>query len=486
MRQGRPATLRTRLLAGLLLVVIVVIVIFDVATVIALRDSQVRRVDGILNRIVTSHQERAAELVAAAERRQRPPPVMPDVVPNDYYVEVATNDRGIVALVVSPDGMPALPADLTDMARSGEIRTVTGVAGAFRLRAVPTDVGILVAAVNMGSAMDAVHTAQVILAVATVIAVAMVALGGLMAVRFGLRPLDAMAAQADRITAGELTRPVAPQTPDTEVGRLGLALNRMLGRIHASVQEQQAGQERMRRFLADASHELRTPLTSMRANAELYEQGALTTRAEVDEVMRRIRVSAQRMGTLVDDMLQLARLDQHPEQRTGTVDLSALLTDAVSDARSIDADRTCVGEIQPDLIVHGDPDLLRSAVDNLLANIREHTPAGTNGTVTAHRRGDQVHVEVRDDGPGVPEAELPHLFDRFYRVDHTTSGSGLGLAIVAEVTASHGGHATATATTPHGLRIRLGLPTGTVPTSSPIEVETETADDHPRGSVVGR
>jgi two-component system OmpR family sensor kinase len=463
MRPRRQATLRIRLLAGLLLVVVVVIAIFDVATVIALRESQVRRIDRIVNRIVASHQERAAE------RLQQPSPVIPDLVQNDYYIAVATNDGGIVAFVVPPDGLPALPEDLPDVARSGQIRTVTaaGGTGAFRLRAVATEVGILVVAVNLRSATDAVHKVQVILAVATVIAVAVVALGGLLVVRRGLRPLEIMAAQADRITAGELTRPVASQTPDTEVGRLGFALNRMLGRIHASVQEQQAGQERMRRFFADASHELRTPLTSLRANAELYEQGALATRAEVDEAMRRIRVSAQRMGALVDDMLRLAHLDQQPEQRAGTIDLSALLTDGVSDARSIDADRTWVCEIQPGLVVRGEEDLLRRAVDNLLANVREHTPTGTSGTVTAHRSGDQVHVEVRDDGPGVPKPDLPRLFDRFYRVDHTGSGSGLGLAIVAEVAASHGGHANAISTSPHGLRIHLTLPASTVPEGFP-------------------
>jgi two-component system OmpR family sensor kinase len=179
--------------------------------------------------------------------------------------------------------------------------------------------------------------------------------------------------------------------------------------------------------------------------------------------MRRIRISAHRMSTLVDGMLQLARLDQQPERRADTVDLTALLTDSVLDARGTDTDRTWTGEIQPGLVVRGDPDLLRRAVDNLLANIRIHTPAGTTGTVTAARRGDRIEIEVRDDGPGVPDSALPRLFDRFYRVEHTGSGSGLGLAIVAEVTAGHGGRASVTASAPHGLRIHLTLPAGTEP-----------------------
>ncbi|MPZ85912.1 MAG: ATP-binding cassette domain-containing protein [Actinophytocola sp.] len=464
MRPRRPATLRTRLLLGLLLVAVAVIVAFDVATVAALRESQTRRIDGILDQVAATHEGRATELVHAADGRQ-PPPMLPGVAPNDYYLVVATSDRGTVRIGAPPEVSPRLPADLGELARSGDIRTVPGTDGAaaFRLRAVATEAGTLVIAVNLRSVTDAIHKLQAILAVATIMAMAVLAAGGLAVVRRGLRPLEAMASQADRITAGDLTRPVAPQTPDTEVGRLGRALNRMLTRIHASVREQQVGQERMRRFFADASHELRTPLTSLRANAELYEQGALASRPQVDEAMRRIRVSAQRMSTLVDDMLRLARLDQEPRARTDTVDLSALLADSLRDGCTTDPDRSWAGEIQPGLTVHGDQDLLRRAVDNLLANIRTHTPTGTTGTLTARRDGaDEVVIEVGDDGPGVPGHELPRLFDRFHRVDghHTGTGSGLGLAIVAEVAAGHGGGATAVAATPRGLRIRLTLPIG--------------------------
>jgi ABC-type multidrug transport system ATPase subunit/signal transduction histidine kinase len=453
--------LRTRLLAGLLLVATAVIVVFDVATVIALRDWQTRRIDSILNQVTGSHQGWAGDLLAQAERRA--PPVLPDLAPNDYYLAIATPDRGVVPVAVPPDDTPKLPADLAVLAESGRIRTVPGTdgTGSFRLRAASTADGILVAAVNLRPVDDAIHTLQVILAVATVVAMAVLAAGGLVVVRRGLRPLETMAGQADRITAGDLTRPVAQQTPDTEVGRLGLALNRMLGRIHTSVEEQRTGQERMRRFFADASHELRTPLTSLRANAELYEQGALTTRAEVDEAMRRIRISAKRMGGLVEDMLRLARLDQQPATRTERVDLTALLTDAVHDARATDPDRAWNDEIPPDLTVHGDPEPLRRAVDNLLVNIRTHTPPGTTATVTAHHRHGRVVVEVGDDGPGVPDDALPHLFDRFYRADHTRDGSGLGLAIVAQVAAAHGGQATAS--TANGLWVRLTLPTDNPP-----------------------
>ena len=134
-----------------------------------------------------------------------------------------------------------------------------------------------------------------------------------------------MAAQADRITAGDLTDRVTPHHSGSEVGRLGAALNGMVARIEAAVQEREASQQQMRRFFADASHELRTPLASLRANAELYQQGALNSRDEVDEVMDRIVLETRRMGRLVDDMLRLARLGQHPGQSSEPVDLTAVV-----------------------------------------------------------------------------------------------------------------------------------------------------------------
>ncbi len=196
-----------------------------------------------------------------------------------------------------------------------------------------------------------------------------------------------MAHQADRISAGDLTERVAPTDSGTEVGRLGTALNGMLGRIQTSVAEREASQEVMRSFFADASHELRTPLASLCANAELYQQGALAERSQVDEAMRRITLEGQRMSRLVDDMLRLARLDQHPDQRRDLVDLTALVGKCVERAQVADPARTWQGEIQPGLAVAGDEEQLSRAVDNLLANVQTHTPEGTVATITAHQDG---------------------------------------------------------------------------------------------------
>lgn len=234
----------------------------------------------------------------------------------------------------------------------------------------------------------------------------------------------------------------------------------MLARIESSVAEREASQQLTRRFFADASHELRNPLASLRANAELYQQRAIPGRPDVDETMQRITQEAQRMGQLVDDMLRLARLEQAPGQQRGRVDLTALVGDCAERAH-----RACPGwswrlEAEPGLVTIGDEEMLRRVLDNLLANVGTHTPEGTTATITAAARDGKVRVEVSDDGPGVPAAELPRIFDRFYRagVPPQRRGSGLGLAIVTAITAAHHGTATAALNEPRGLRVSLTLP----------------------------
>jgi two-component system, OmpR family, sensor kinase len=224
--------------------------------------------------------------------------------------------------------------------------------------------------------------------------------------------------------------------------------------------EREASQEATRRFFADASHELRTPLASLRANAELYQQGALTERPQVDEAMRRITLEATRMSGLVDDMLRLARLDQRPSQDEEPVDLSEVLRGCVARARVADPQRTWRATIDPGLTMEGDEELLRRAADNLLANISTHTTEGTRATIRAEENEGTIVVEVSDDGPGVPAAELSRLFDRFYRASAPSArpGSGLGLAIVTAVAAAHGGTTEARLNQPHGLRITLTVP----------------------------
>ena len=190
---------------------------------------------------------------------------------------------------------------------------------------------------------------------------------------------------------------------------------------------------------------LRTYLISRTDGTLKSAQGALTERSQVDEAMRRIMLEAQRMGRLVDDMLRLARLDQHPARQHDPVDLSALAASCVERTRIADPRRTWQARIAPGLVAVGDEEMLCRAVDNLLANVHTHTPEGTTAVITAYDDGGRVVVEVSDNGPGVPADRLPRIFDRFYRAGTPAQrpGSGLGLAIVTEIAAAHDGTVTA-------------------------------------------
>ena len=404
----------------------------------------------------------------AGPRLRLSPPVLAQ-----YYVGFVTihGRRGFV--VGNPRLVPQLPPGWPVSAAGPHVQTVTSVGGTtqLRLRAipVPTAAGALVATTSLAAVNSTVGRLELILIIGSAVAGLLVAVGVSWVMRRGLRPIETMAAQADRITAGDLTDRVGPQDPATEVGRLGAALNGMLTRIEAAIHEREASQELTRRFFADASHELRTPLASLRANAELYQQGALALRPQVDEAMRRIALEAQRMSRLVDDMLRLARLDQHPDQQHDLVDLTALVHGCAERAQIADPQRTWRAQIAAGLVATGDEELLRRAVDNLLANVCAHTPGGTVATITAAARGGTVIVEVSDNGPGVPADRLPHIFDRFYRAAALPPrpGSGLGLAIVTAIAAAHQGTAEAALNHPHGLRVTLTLPAGSLPCPAP-------------------
>jgi two-component system OmpR family sensor kinase len=286
---------------------------------------------------------------------------------------------------------------------------------------------------------------------ALVIAIVLAALGALSwwLVGIGLRPLDRMAATAGAIAAGDLSHRVEETDPRTEVGRLGVAFNDMLGQIEKAFAERTASENRLRRFLADASHELRTPLVSIRGYAELFRIGAAREPDETETAMRRIEEEARRMGVLVEDMLTLARLDEVREPVRERVDLREIAADAVEDARAVDPGRSIdlIDTGDTPVNVLGDPHQLSQIVANLMRNALTHTPAGTAVEVRVSSAGDDAVLEVRDHGHGLPPGDPADLFERFWRAgagrERGPGGAGLGLAIVAAIAAAHGGSVSA-------------------------------------------
>lgn len=281
--------------------------------------------------------------------------------------------------------------------------------------------------------------------------------------RLGLRPFADLTAAARAITRGERRRRVDPGPPGTEANELAQAFNTMLDATQAS-------EERMRRFIADASHELRTPLTTLTGYSALYSRPASASGAYglvdspgVGDAMRRIHSEAQRMGRIVDDLFLLNELDSGAPQLTAEVDLAAVLRDAGADVRVIQPERTVRVEVGGSgLQVAGDPDRLVQAVTVLTSNALRHTPPSAALTLRGHAVGGRIRVEVADQGPGVPAAELPHLYDRFYRADpgrgRANGGSGLGLAIVAAIVSAHHGQYGVTSVPGRGSSFWFELP----------------------------
>ncbi|KOU62723.1 histidine kinase [Streptomyces sp. MMG1533] len=397
------------------------------------------------------------------------------------------------AEVVGPDAAPkalttAQRAALKGIGTDGSkhTRTVPDL-GTYRVT-VLDDNGVRVLT---GLPMDDVqHMISGLVVVETMVAGLGLAVAGCacaVVIRRQLRPLGRVAATAAEVSRaplgrGEvvgLTRVPEPDThPASEAGQVGAALNRMIDHVESSLAERQRSEERvrhseekMRRFLADASHELRTPLASIAGYAELMNRG--TDRIEPVMAWRRVSAESARMTGLVEDLLLLARLDEGRPLQSAEVDLAALVAEAVWDARAAGGDHDWQLELGLDTpaLVLGDETRLHQVVANLLANARMHTPAGTTVVASVEATSDHCVIRVRDNGPGIPPALLPRVFERFTRADTSRSrtdaragGSGLGLAIAAAITSAHGGRIDVHSVPGH-TEFTIGLPTADDPTA---------------------
>ena len=453
-------SLRARLLVGIGFVALVLVVVAFVVPRIT-RAYLVDQVDAQLEQAVTS-----------GRLYHGGPPGPPDGgPPSSLYVGVVDGtglDTVYMPNVFAED--PPVPkvsaGHVRAASRDGRPFTVESTSSSLDYRLIARTDGGSGEVVVVGLPLDDVDSAvERLVTVEVVATLAIFVILGLVTwwvMRLGVRPIKQMTRTATAIAGGDLGHALGEVADGTEAGELGTALNTMLGRIETAFDERTASEARLRQFVADASHELRTPVTTIRGYAELYRTGGLDDPDELSSAMRRTEQESVRMGALVDDLLHLARLDQGTPLEHEPVDLGALATDAVNDARATDPDRPITASVAGAVIVAGDDRRLRQVVGNLVGNARVHTSPDTPIEVRVRRERDRVVLEVEDHGAGMSEAVAARAFERFYRADPARSrhrgGSGLGLAIVESTVTAHDGTVSLTSIAGQGTTVRVELP----------------------------
>jgi two-component system sensor histidine kinase MprB len=367
---------------------------------------------------------------------------------------------GTAASVQGPTSAPPLGLDELAVARGQEaqsVRTATLNGVAYRVVAVPAGDGqALVIAQRLDPTQEVLTKLAVTLPVVGGIGVLIAALAGAAVARAGLRPVDRLTAATERIAATGDLEPIPVDGTD-ELARLTGSFNAMLGALAAS-------QEQQRRLVADAGHELRTPLTSMRTNLELLASASRPGAPQLPEsdraeIFEDVQAQVTELSTLVGDLVELAR-DDAPTVEHEPVELTDVVLRALERARRRSGDVEFDATLLPWALLC-DSTALERAVLNLLDNAAKWSPPGGRVRVQMRQLDEwSVLLEVADAGPGIPEEDLPYVFDRFYRADtsRTMPGSGLGLAIVRQVAVRHGGAAWAGRAPEGGALLVLRLP----------------------------
>ncbi|MFR9803633.1 sensor histidine kinase [Pseudonocardia sp. RS010] len=483
---ARSRTLRARLVVTVLLLIALACAVIGVATAIALRGFLYHRLDedvlGAAGRFEFSRSEPAPPGLSRADTYLGPaqkPGTLGAVVRSGAVVEAAVTDRrGSFRPVPESD-----VARLAALRPGDHPRTVSLSLGEYRAVAVPaSDGAVLVLGQPAQEVADIVDGLVVIELIVIGAALGGAAVAATVLVRRELRPLEEVAGIAATVSGMPLDRgevELATRVPEpderTEVGQVGVALNRMLDNVEGALEARQDSETRLRRFVADASHELRTPLAAIRGYAELTRRDGTALPEGTAHALTRISSQAERMSTLVEDLLLLARLDAGRPLERASVDLTRLVLDAVSDAHAAGPRHRWQLDLPEEpVVVPGDASRLTQVLTNLLANARTHTPEGTLVTVGLRVSAGAAVLTVLDTGPGIPAQLQPHVFERFARgstgrarAGNDTASTGLGLAIVDAVVAAHGGRVELQSE-PGRTEFRVTLPR----TPAPVVAET--------------
>lgn len=447
-------TLRLRLTVafGVVLIALAALAVVVPHTV---RSAQIEQVDRQLLRTLP-----------VVERTSAAPPAPPRVAgdrppaedsPNEVYVARIERDGSRTELFTSlaaADRSPVTPSTSTGVGEDPRIETVGAATGSGSWRAMlvtAADGSQVLVALPLDAVEGTARRIDTTLTVAGGVALLVVLAAGWWVFRLGLRPIDHVTRVAVASAGGDRSRRVPEPSGRTEAAQLARSFNLMLD-------EQQAAEDRLRRFVADASHELRTPVAAIGGFADLYRHGAIGAE-QLDDVMRRIGQESARMRGLVEDMLLLAQLDEDRPHATDTVDLARLVGDAALDASAAHPSRTVTVHGAARLLVRGDEARLRQIVANLVTNALIHT-AGDVRVTTTGTVGGGARLTVADDGPGMDTTAAHLAFDRLWRADaaRAGSGTGLGLPIVRGLVAAHGGTIDLDTAPTRGTTVTVTLP----------------------------
>ncbi len=328
---------------------------------------------------------------------------------------------------------------------------------------LPSNLGSVVISVSLDSVERTLHELSWLFLLISIAVLILIGLISRWIITLSLKPLLEVEVTAAAIVGGDLSARLPELQPSTEVGRLTQSLNTMLSRIEESFDQKNASESKLRRFVADASHELRTPLTAIRGFAELHRQGAVAGEEKTKELIGRIEKESIRMGSLVEDLLLLARIDEARPFALEPVNLSTVIEESVASARAAGPDHPITTHVPEDLHVLGDNKRIHQAIANLLANARTHTPINTAIEVSAEENENEITISVKDFGPGLSISDQTRIFERFFRADpsrarHAGEGSGLGLSIVDAVMKAHDGSVTVLSSPGNGATFTLHFP----------------------------
>lgn len=388
------------------------------------------------------------------------------------------NHQSCPAYIEGSPYLPAIPASIEPAAVDGGVKVTYLNAPAlnddgpeFRVQETVLNNGNrLVVAQPLGDTSSTLHHLLLVELLVTLLAILAALASAIWLVRIGLRPLVSIEATAEAIADGDLSRRVSGENHSTEIGRLAGTFNKMLGRIESAFNIRLMSEQRLRRFVADASHELRTPVAAISAYSELFDRGASENREDLDRLLAGIRRESKRMGVLVNDLLLLTRLEEERAVTAHPVDLVALCAEATHVSTTVGPEWPATVLATHPIEIWGDEHGLRQVLDNLLANVRSHTPAGTSVQVLVGSDAAGAVIVVQDDGPGMNPEQAAQIFERFYRTDPSRSralgGSGLGLSIVDAIVTNHGGTVIAESSVGHGLTITVHLPKNVDPPTS--------------------